>query len=70
MRSGSIRAPDGPHHARAEFERCDPPHEFDVVVASTSLHHVADLDEVLDKIQAVLAPGGLVIVVSGLGMRR
>jgi SAM-dependent methyltransferase len=56
-------APDGPHYPQTEFEQYDPPHEFDVVVASTSLHHVADLDEVLDKIQAVLAPGGLVIVV-------
>ena len=57
------RAPDGPHYPRTEFERFDPPQEFDVVIASTSLHHVADLDEVLDKIQAVLAPGGLVVVV-------
>ena len=57
------RAPDGPHYPQTEFERYEPPQEFDVVVASTSLHHVADLDEVLDKFQAVLAPGGLVIVV-------
>jgi SAM-dependent methyltransferase len=56
-------APDGPHYRRVEFERYDPPHKFDVVVASTSLHHVADLDEVPDRIQAVLAPGGLVVVV-------
>jgi len=56
-------APDGPHYRRVEFERYDPPQEVDVVVASTSLHHVTDLDEVLDKIRAVLAPGGLVIVV-------
>jgi SAM-dependent methyltransferase len=56
-------APDGPHYARVEFERYDPSQEFDAVVASTSLHHVTDLDEVLDKIRALLAPGGLVIVV-------
>jgi len=57
------RAPDGPHYRQAEFERYDPRQKFDIVVASTSLHHVTDLDEVLDKIQAVLVPGGLVIVV-------
>jgi SAM-dependent methyltransferase len=57
------RAPDGPYYSRVELEQYDPPQEVDVVVASTSLHHVTDLDEVLDKIRAVLAPGGLVIVV-------
>ena len=56
-------APDGPQYAPVEFERYDPRQQVDVVIASTSLHHVADLDEVLDKIQAVLVPGGLVIVV-------
>ena len=56
-------APDGPNYARVEFERYVPPHPVDVVVASTSLHHVADVDEALDKIRDTLTPTGLVIVV-------
>jgi SAM-dependent methyltransferase len=32
-------------------------------VASTSLHHVADLDEVLDRLEALLVPGGVLVVV-------
>jgi SAM-dependent methyltransferase len=35
----------------------------DCVVASTSLHHVADLDEVLDRLEALLVPGGVLVVV-------
>jgi SAM-dependent methyltransferase len=33
------------------------------VVASTSLHHVADLDEVLDRLAGLLVPGGVLVVV-------
>jgi hypothetical protein len=33
------------------------------VMACTSLHHVADLDDVLDRVGAVLVPGGAVVVV-------
>jgi SAM-dependent methyltransferase len=56
-------APAGSGFHRVEFERYDPPQHVAVVVACTSLHHVADLDEALNKIRAVLAPGGLVVVV-------
>jgi SAM-dependent methyltransferase len=33
------------------------------VVACTSLHHVADLDQVLDLIHDTLTPGGVLVVV-------
>jgi SAM-dependent methyltransferase len=33
------------------------------VVASLSLHHVAELDEALDRLEALLAPGGVLVVV-------
>jgi SAM-dependent methyltransferase len=33
------------------------------VVASTSLHHVADLDVALDRLAAVLKPGGTAVVI-------
>jgi SAM-dependent methyltransferase len=35
----------------------------DCVVASLSLHHVAELDGALDQLQTLLAPGGVLVVV-------
>jgi SAM-dependent methyltransferase len=55
-------APEGPGYRRIEFERYEPPQTVDCVVASLSLHHVADLDEVLDRLGAVLVPGGVLVV--------
>lgn len=57
------QAPEGPGFQLIEFEGYQPPRPVDVVVASTSLHHVADLDEVLDKIVATLRPDGEIVVV-------
>jgi SAM-dependent methyltransferase len=57
-------APDGEHFRRIEFERLDePPGGVHAVVASTSLHHVADPGEVLDVVERILAPTGRVIVI-------
>jgi SAM-dependent methyltransferase len=57
-------APEGPDYHRLEFEHYQPPRPVEAVVACTSLHHVADLDEVLDRMGAALVPeGGLVVVV-------
>jgi SAM-dependent methyltransferase len=56
-------APEGPDYRRIEFEQYEPPHPMECVVASLSLHHVADLDEVLDRLAALLAPGGVLVVV-------
>jgi SAM-dependent methyltransferase len=56
------RAPEGTSYRRMEFERSDPP-AADAVIASTSLHHVADPAVVLDRIAAALTPGGTVVVV-------
>jgi SAM-dependent methyltransferase len=56
-------APEGPGYRQIEFERYEPPQPVDCVVASLSLHHVADLDEVLDRLGAVLAPRGVLVVV-------
>jgi hypothetical protein len=36
------QAPDDAHYQPIEFERAEPPHQVDAVIASTSLHHVAD----------------------------
>ena len=56
-------APLGLSYRQVEFERCDLPAGLDAVVACTSLHHVADLAEVLDLVHAALAPGGSLVVV-------
>ena len=56
-------APEGDDYRRVEFERSEISGPLEGVVACTSLHHVADPGEVLDKITHDLAPGGLIIVV-------
>jgi len=56
-------APEGPNYRRIGFERYEPPHPVECVVASLSLHHVAELDEALDRLEALLVPGGVLVVV-------
>jgi SAM-dependent methyltransferase len=55
------QAPDEAWYQRVEFERADL-QPADAVVASTSLHHVADPADVIDHIAATLLPGGVVVV--------
>lgn len=57
------KAPDEPHFQRVEFERAAFSGPVDAVVASTSLHHVANPAKVIDGIVATLRSGGVVIVV-------
>lgn len=56
-------APEGTSYRQIEFEHSDLPAQLNAVVACTSLHHVGDPGEVLDKIVAALAPGGTLVVV-------
>jgi len=56
-------APDAPHYLRMEFERADLPEQFDAAVASTSLHHVRDPDEVIGRIVDALTTAGVVVVI-------
>jgi SAM-dependent methyltransferase len=56
-------APEGPDYERLELELYRPPRPFDAVVACASLHHVADLDVVLDRVIDSLVPGGVLVVV-------
>jgi trans-aconitate methyltransferase len=51
-------APDGKGYLRVEFEQLEPVRDADGVVASTSLHHVTDPTEVIDRIAMTLAGGG------------
>jgi SAM-dependent methyltransferase len=55
-------APDGPGYRRIELEHYRPPGPVECVVASLSLHHVADLEVVLDRLRELLVPGGALVV--------
>lgn len=56
-------APDGPEYRQVEVERYEPPAQVDAIVASTSLHHVADLREVVDWMASALLPDGRLAVI-------
>jgi SAM-dependent methyltransferase len=56
-------APVGARFHRTEFEHYAHPAPADAVVACTSLHHVDDLDHVVDRIAAAVRPGGTLVVV-------
>jgi SAM-dependent methyltransferase len=56
-------APEGDRYHQVEFERYFPPRPVDVLIASTSLHHVADLGLILDEVVSALRPGGTVVVI-------
>jgi SAM-dependent methyltransferase len=53
---------DGGYH-RIEFELYEPPEPVAAVVACTSLHHVIDIDLVLDRVATALMPAGILVVV-------
>jgi SAM-dependent methyltransferase len=56
-------APEGPWYHQVEFEEYEMPEPVQAVVACTSLHHVADVGEVLTLIEAALAARGTLLVV-------
>ena len=56
-------APEGPWYHRVEFERHELAGPAGAVVACASLHHVADVGEVLGRAGAALADGGMLVVV-------
>ncbi len=56
-------APDGPGYCQVEFECYQASQPADAIIACTSLHHVADLGQVLDQAAAALAPAGVAVVV-------
>ena len=55
-------APEGPIFRRIQIEELVEPQPFDAAVASYSLHHVVDLNRVLDKLCALLKPEGVLVV--------
>ncbi len=57
------KAPEGASYRRVEFENAEPFARVDAIVASTSLHHVADPADVLDRVVRALAPSGRIVVI-------
>jgi SAM-dependent methyltransferase len=56
-------APAGPHYHQVQFEEYDAGRPTAAMVASTSLHHVSDLDTVVELITQRLDRGGVLVVV-------
>jgi rhodanese-related sulfurtransferase/SAM-dependent methyltransferase len=56
-------APEGPHFQRTYFERADVKQPAEAVVACASLHHVADLADIVERLASVLVPNGVLVVV-------
>jgi SAM-dependent methyltransferase len=57
------QAPAGDAYRQVPFEQAGSFEGIDAVVASTSLHHVADAKDVVDRIQSLLGVGGTLVVV-------
>jgi SAM-dependent methyltransferase len=55
-------APEGPDFRHMDFEQFEPSRPVDAIVASRSLQHVGDIDEILDRVTAALRPGGGIVV--------
>lgn len=64
------KAPDGPGYRSSDFEQYEPAAPVDAIVASRSLHHVADLDDVLHRTGGALRPGGVLVVIEGAWERN
>ncbi len=56
-------APDGPHYHQIQFEQYGTERPAAAIVASNSLHHVSDLDRVMELISQHLDPDGVLVVV-------
>jgi SAM-dependent methyltransferase len=55
-------APHGRVFRRISLQEFADPAGFDAVVASRSLHHIADLDAALAKISTLLRPDGVLVI--------
>ena len=55
-------APAGPIFRKVRLEEFDGSDPFDAVLASLSLHHIHDLGTAIERIAALLEPGGLLVL--------
>jgi hypothetical protein len=56
-------APPGPAFHRCEYEHYQATRPVNAVIACASLHHVADVDDILDRVSASLDRDGAIVVV-------
>jgi SAM-dependent methyltransferase len=57
------KAPDTADYHRVEFEHLELSERVDAAIASTSLHHVTDPAQVIDRLATTLRSGGTLVVV-------
>jgi SAM-dependent methyltransferase len=62
-------APEGPAYRQIAVEDYWPDTPVDALIASLSLHHVADPAAVLDHVSHLLAPGGTLVVIEWISER-
>lgn len=56
-------APDGVAYRQVPFESYEPPSGIDVVVSVQALHHLADLDAAVERIDRMLTPDAVLVIV-------
>jgi SAM-dependent methyltransferase len=56
-------APEGAAYRQVPFERYEPSSGIDVVVSVQAMHHLADLDAAVDRINRMLTPDALLVIV-------
>jgi SAM-dependent methyltransferase len=57
------QAPDGAAYRQVPVESYEPPRPVDAVVAVQAIHHLADLDAAVERIDRMLAPGAALVIV-------
>jgi SAM-dependent methyltransferase len=56
-------APEGAVYRQVPFERYEPSSGIDVVVSVQALHHLADLDAAVERIDRMLTPDAVLVIV-------
>ena len=56
-------APRGAAYRQVLFERYEPPSSIDAVVCVQALHHLADLDAAVERIDRMLTPDAVLVIV-------
>jgi SAM-dependent methyltransferase len=57
------QAPAGAAYRQVPFEKFESPSDFDVVVSVQAMHHVADLDSAFERVDRMLRPDGVLVIV-------
>lgn len=56
-------APDGPAYRQVPFEDYEPSFPFEALVSVQALHHLPDLDAAFERVDRMLAPGAVLVIV-------